>query len=103
MRRAMLTVTDVGSIVDGNFVPDVKKLASEIEANVDDPVTLRAVGARIIADYGQKGLQKVMDHINTIHAAVDIERAAQHVIAEAESAASAIGMGLARLRRLVDG
>jgi hypothetical protein len=64
----MLTAVDVDNIVGGNFAPDVKKLAREIEANVDDPAALRAIGARIVADYGQAGLRNVMYYIDIIHA-----------------------------------
>jgi hypothetical protein len=64
----MLTATDLDNIVRGNFAPDIGKLAAEIEANVGDPAALHAIGARIVADYGQEGLCKVMHLIETIHA-----------------------------------
>jgi hypothetical protein len=58
----------VDNIVRGNFAPDVEKLAGEIEANVGDPAALHAIGARVVADYGQEGLRKVMILIDTAHA-----------------------------------
>jgi len=64
----MLTAMDVASITSEIFAPDAGKLAAEIEANVGDPGALHAIGARIVADYGQEGLRKVMHLINTIHA-----------------------------------
>jgi hypothetical protein len=64
----MLTAGDVDKIVNGNFAPDIKKLASEIEVNVGDIAALQAIGVRIVAEYGQEGLRKVMQYIDTIHA-----------------------------------
>jgi hypothetical protein len=63
-----LTVADVDNIVRGNFAPDIEKLAGEIEANVGDSGALHAIGARIVAHYGQEGLRKVMTLITTAHA-----------------------------------
>jgi hypothetical protein len=63
-----LTVTDVDNIISGNFAPDVEKLASEIEASLGNPAALQAIGARIVADYGQEGLREVMHHISAVHA-----------------------------------
>jgi hypothetical protein len=63
-----LTVMDVDNIISGNFAPDVEKLASEIEASLGNPAALQAIGARIVADYGQEGLQEVMRHVEAIHA-----------------------------------
>jgi hypothetical protein len=64
----MLTAMDVDKIVSGDFAPDIKKLVSEIEANVGDPAALRAIGARIVADYGRAGLRNVMYFIEITHA-----------------------------------
>jgi hypothetical protein len=73
MGRAMgksstLTAADVDNIIRGNFAPDIGKLAAAIETNVGDAAALRAIGARIVANYGQEGLRKVMHLINTAHA-----------------------------------
>jgi hypothetical protein len=69
MRKgSALTAADVDNIVWGNFAPDIKKLASEIEASLGDPAALQAIGVRIVADHGQDGLRKVMHHISAIHA-----------------------------------
>jgi len=62
-----LTVTDVDNIVRRNFAPDIKKLASEIENKFGDPVALRAIGARIVASYGQEGLRKAINRLQIIY------------------------------------
>ena len=62
-----LTAVDVDNIVRGNFAPDIKKLASEIEASLGNPAALQAIGARIVADRGQEGLREVMRHVSAIH------------------------------------
>jgi hypothetical protein len=67
-KNSMLTAVDLHNIVTDNFAPDVEKLASEIEVSLGNPAALQAIGARIIADYGQEGLREVMHHVKAIHA-----------------------------------
>jgi hypothetical protein len=60
----MMRSIDVDNIVRRNFAPDIEKIG----ASLSNPAALHAIGARIVADYGQEGLRKVMDHIEAIHA-----------------------------------
>jgi hypothetical protein len=55
-KNSTLTVADLHNIVTDNFAPDIKKLAHEIGANLDNPVALRAIGTHIIASYGTQAL-----------------------------------------------
>jgi hypothetical protein len=72
-KRAALTAVDVDHIANGNFVPDIKKLADEIGINRDDPFTLRAIGARVVTDYGVRKLSKAVDRAEIIYGGDDRE------------------------------
>ena len=44
-KDSTLTAADLDNIVTENFAPDIKKLAHEVGANLDNPVALQAIGA----------------------------------------------------------
>jgi len=66
-QSSALMVADVDNIIQRNFAPDVEKFASEILMNLGDHSALYAIGARIVADHGQDGFLKVMEHIGAIN------------------------------------
>ena len=72
-KDSALTPADVDDIVRGKFAPDVKKLASELEPYLGDPIALRGLGARIVARYGQAGLREVMDRAKIIYGGPGID------------------------------
>ena len=68
MRKdSTLTAADLDNIVTENFAPDIKKLAHEIGTNLDNPVALQALGARIVERYGQDGLRKVIEYAKIVY------------------------------------
>ena len=66
-KDSTLTAADLDNIVTENFAPDIKKLAHEVGANLEDPAVLRAIGTRIVRRYGKSGLRKVMDLVKIIY------------------------------------
>jgi len=66
-KGSALTAADVDNILRGNFAPDFKKLAGEIENKFGDPVALRTIGADIVASYGREGLRKVVHRLEIIY------------------------------------
>ena len=66
-KDSALTVADVDSIVRRNFAPDIKKLASELEAHLGDFDALRAFGARIVAKYGRRVCGEVVHRAEIIY------------------------------------
>ena len=68
MRKdSTLTAADLDNIVTENFAPDIKKLAQEIVANLDNPTALRAIGTHIIATYGHQGMRDVYNYVRIIY------------------------------------
>ena len=68
MRKdSTLTAADVNNIVTDNFAPDIKRLAHEIETNLDNPTALRAIGTYIIATYGHQGMRDVYNYVRIIY------------------------------------
>jgi hypothetical protein len=66
-KNSTLTTADLDNIVTENFAPDIKKLAHEIGANLDNPVALRAIGTHIIASYGHQGMRDVYSYVRIIY------------------------------------
>jgi hypothetical protein len=66
-KNSALTVADLDNIVTENFAPDIKKLAHEVGANLDNPVALRAIGLHIVASYGVQALRDVYCYVRTIY------------------------------------
>ena len=63
----MLTVVDVDNIVSGNFVPDIKKLAEELGAHLNNPAALHAISTRIVAQYGRRVASDVAHRADVIY------------------------------------
>src|SRR5262249_5294657 len=68
-KNSTLTGADLHNIVTENFAPDIKKLAHEVGANLDNPVALRAIGVHIIASYGTRALRDVDRYARIIYGA----------------------------------
>ena len=66
-KNSTLTAADVNNIVAENFAPDIKKLARDIGANLDNPVALRAIGTHIIATYGHQRMRDVYSYVRIIY------------------------------------
>jgi hypothetical protein len=64
-KSSALTAADLHNIVTDNFAPDIKKLAHEVGANLDNPVALRAIGLHIVASYGAQALRDVYCYVRT--------------------------------------
>jgi hypothetical protein len=67
MKHSTLTAADLDNIVAGNFTPNIKKLAHEVGANLDNPVALHAIGAHIIASYGHQALRDLYRYVRIIY------------------------------------
>jgi hypothetical protein len=59
-KDSTLTAADLDNIFIENFAPDIKKLAHEVGADLYDPDALAAICKRIVANYGQRELWKVL-------------------------------------------
>jgi hypothetical protein len=62
-----LTVADVGNIVRRNFAPDIKKLAEELGAHLNNPAALHAISTRIVAQYGVRVASDVAHRADVIY------------------------------------
>src|SRR5262249_4588166 len=66
-RDGALTVADGNDIGRGNFSPDIKKLASELDPHLGDFNALRVFGARIVSRYGHQVCREVVHSAKIIY------------------------------------
>jgi hypothetical protein len=68
MRKdSTLTAADLDNIVTENFVPDIKKLAHEVGANLYNSDALQVTCSRIATSYGRRELWKAIELAETIY------------------------------------